>query len=509
MQHELGLSEVKWNQSNGGTSTEALNGEKINNITNLRCDQNSSLMKPQESLNATKEIIRDKLNDRNCTVMDSFVPKVIKNQNEDSVLINSKLSQAETKTSNNDIEESIISFNNKTTNLNLTDSFEFEFVHPTPNINSDNSQLENFNTASVAKQNVDDSLNRSCSNTFVSDQSLFEESFDLNQQFATCSVWDEKPEEVIHTSRDTSTNGNSGDSGLDFDSGSFLENVFASSFELETSKLSDEIIDHSQTEINPVVVSSHQISTESDNEISDLVLNSQGNSSNLNNLIINKSSKLVCSKRARKENAYKTSIVDEDESLQTAHTPKKRKIETTQLYSTILNKPKCSIPVDLTKLDVVDVCGDETLYNTFCSELFEQKVISLSLACKKASQSIPIIGLNILNKNSEELITPPIEQFVYKEHQVVGISITWGDNIAYYISFDDKSAVLNPHRSEIFKKLCSLRTLIVRIFDSKEQIKIAKLCLDWDFDCIAEDPKVGDWLLDPEGKEKNLQAMVR
>ncbi|KRT79780.1 hypothetical protein AMK59_6607, partial [Oryctes borbonicus] len=98
-------------------------------------------------------------------------------------------------------------------------------------------------------------------------------------------------------------------------------------------------------------------------------------------------------------------------------------------------------------------------------------------------------------------------EFSHGNKQISGISISWGSNTAFYIDFESKT-VHSKSKISLLKSTLSNRDLKVKIFDSKEQIKLLNICLQFDLNIIPEDPKVADWLLDPEGREKNLQAMA-
>lgn len=162
--------------------------------------------------------------------------------------------------------------------------------------------------------------------------------------------------------------------------------------------------------------------------------------------------------------------------------------------------------VDLSNIEIIDVCSNRELFKCFCKELREQKQISLSLGCIKLQIVKSKIGKNILNEenqNCDENL-----KFQYENKQLKGICIAWGGNTAYYVDFDSE-IIESQLKIVLLKNTLKNPELKVKVFDSKEQIKLLKLFLKIDVNTKLEDPKVADWLLEPEGRERNLQAMVR
>lgn len=152
---------------------------------------------------------------------------------------------------------------------------------------------------------------------------------------------------------------------------------------------------------------------------------------------------------------------------------------------------------DYENLEIVDVCANENLFKNFVSEIANVKVLSFSLACSKLEKNI--IGQNVINKSNK--IIP--NNFSFKDRLLEGISFSWGQNVTYYVSMTENNDIHN-----FLKNLFAKEDLTIRIFDSKEQIKVVERCCDVSFKCTIEDPKVGDWLLHPDNVEKNFQAMV-
>ncbi|KAI4459665.1 dna polymerase i [Holotrichia oblita] len=128
-----------------------------------------------------------------------------------------------------------------------------------------------------------------------------------------------------------------------------------------------------------------------------------------------------------------------------------------------------------------------------------------SIRCIKLEKAKPKIGKNILN---EENPNHDINlKFQHENRQLKGISIAWGSNTCYYVDFDSE-IIGSQLKIALLKNTLKNPDLKVKLFDSKEQIKLLKLFLKIEVNTKLEDPKVADWLLEPEGRERNLQAMA-
>lgn len=159
---------------------------------------------------------------------------------------------------------------------------------------------------------------------------------------------------------------------------------------------------------------------------------------------------------------------------------------------------------DFSNLEVIDVCGNEDLFKNFVREVSTKTILSVSIACRKIEENTQIIGRKFINNVPHEIAE---EKFIYKSKQVKGLSFSWGENVAYYLSLDSKIVKANDV-IDFLKIIFSTQQLIIRMFDCKEQIKVLKRCCNVNFHCLTEDPKVADWILEPDEKEKNIHAMV-
>lgn len=166
--------------------------------------------------------------------------------------------------------------------------------------------------------------------------------------------------------------------------------------------------------------------------------------------------------------------------------------------------------VDLTSADIIDVCENKELFSTFCKELKTKSEISLAIACEHFAQEKTLIGQTIFKTSNSNISRNNSERnkLIDGERLVSGISISWGGNTAYYISFVQLKYVQNEEKLKCLQTILNNNQLSMRIFDCKEQCKVLYNSCKISINCSMEDPKVADWLLEPEGHEKNLQAMA-
>ncbi|KAJ8948378.1 hypothetical protein NQ314_008417 [Rhamnusium bicolor] len=161
---------------------------------------------------------------------------------------------------------------------------------------------------------------------------------------------------------------------------------------------------------------------------------------------------------------------------------------------------------DFSKFDIVNVCTHISLLELFQKELMQQKCICLSLACSKVMEKRSLIGMNIIKQEVDNEDSKRQNKFCYNERGLDGFAITWDGSTVYYLSLTN--AEYNSKVLKILKSILGSKSMQVRLFDSKEQLKVLQHCCAISFKSKIDDPKVADWILDPEGKEKNLQALV-
>ncbi|XP_022909191.2 DNA polymerase theta [Onthophagus taurus] len=153
---------------------------------------------------------------------------------------------------------------------------------------------------------------------------------------------------------------------------------------------------------------------------------------------------------------------------------------------------------NLNNINIENIDNKES-FTKFQIEIKTKKSISLSLGCTEIeSIKKPKIGM----KSETQ-----INKVLSFNKEIKGIGFNWGTNTVYYVCFESTS-VSKLEKINLLKEIFNNPEIKVRIFDGKEQIKTAALSLGVDFNTNIEDPKVFDWILNPDGSEKNLQEMV-
>ena len=174
-------------------------------------------------------------------------------------------------------------------------------------------------------------------------------------------------------------------------------------------------------------------------------------------------------------------------------------------------------------LTVIDIAGHEILLETFLEECNEQDVIAFSVATE---QIVPAngIGASLIKPcTSSRGIPLPMSN-----EQVVGVAFSWGDMDTYYLSlcetFEASSKKRGLDVSQIGNNpLVPLKDrikLLESLFnpsnpkyhfvahDVKKQVKLLMCSCQIDIQCQLLDPKVADWLLEPDAREKTLNHMI-
>ncbi|KAK3917923.1 DNA polymerase theta [Frankliniella fusca] len=184
--------------------------------------------------------------------------------------------------------------------------------------------------------------------------------------------------------------------------------------------------------------------------------------------------------------------------------------------------PFPSIPVeDWSTYNVVDVCRSKVLFRTFSKEVLNTTVWSVSLSCEPGAkiQTSEAIGNKILKSQKpsrQDLKAKLASDFSFENCALVGVSFCFGGTDAYYLSLadtDELCAISVNDKLQLLKKIfCQNEKInkpLVCCFDMKEQFKLLFRCTGIRMlNLLLSDPKVADWLLEPEGKEKTFQSMV-
>lgn len=160
-------------------------------------------------------------------------------------------------------------------------------------------------------------------------------------------------------------------------------------------------------------------------------------------------------------------------------------------------------------VDIVDICGNSSLCQLAMEELQKATRCGFSVGLQhQAGRRKPLIGANLLINQvaaAEEREAAAGKEILFQLDDscfVAGIAFSLTDNVVYYLNLQQEE----HHQVNTEKKLQNLYSLLKRtdltllIHDAKEQLKALRRALP-DLKTVnvkVEDPKVGNWLLQPD-----------
>ncbi|KAK9874987.1 hypothetical protein WA026_005802 [Henosepilachna vigintioctopunctata] len=163
------------------------------------------------------------------------------------------------------------------------------------------------------------------------------------------------------------------------------------------------------------------------------------------------------------------------------------------------NEGENSTSRDLSKFNIIDVCKYKKLVHTFCEELLDQTDVVLSLACSKVEENTNKIGMNVNTSGTQKY------RYQFQNINVDGIAFTWDGKNVYYLYLETDGC---DKKTEFLRVFFEKKKIKVKMFDSKECIIMLNRALGLNISTQIEDPKILDWLLEPDGKEKNIHSMI-
>lgn len=161
------------------------------------------------------------------------------------------------------------------------------------------------------------------------------------------------------------------------------------------------------------------------------------------------------------------------------------------------------------RIDIVDCCGDFTLFKKAVEEVMLVDSLGMSLSIERLPYKIKnLIGGNLLiNQIENEKIGPQFVFHINDESYLNGIAISLGKNLSLFFDLQIEN---NKRTLEFLNTLFSRKEKSIVMMDCKDQLKTLKrvipdLC---EFQCKFEDPKVANWLLQPD-KSMNLAILTQ
>lgn len=161
------------------------------------------------------------------------------------------------------------------------------------------------------------------------------------------------------------------------------------------------------------------------------------------------------------------------------------------------------------RIHIIDVCGNKTLFDSASQEILSVKSFGMCLAVERLpNKTRNLIGGNLLiNQRKNEDLENHFEHHIDDETYLQGISISFGDNVSLFFDLQLKN---HKESLEFLIKILSKADITALIFDTKDQLKaLRKACSNLDgLSCKFEDPKVANWLLQPD-KSLNLLSLAQ
>lgn len=149
-------------------------------------------------------------------------------------------------------------------------------------------------------------------------------------------------------------------------------------------------------------------------------------------------------------------------------------------------------------LRITDVCQSESSLQNFFDDLILKNDVSFCLICTQSDKPVSEIGGNIFGSSDSN-------EKIDKNRKVHGFAFYWGEECFY----------LSVEKCEIYGKVIAklgdifkTEQRCVRMFDGKEYVKVLLGDCGLEFHCQIVDPKILDWLLDVEERERSFGSMV-
>ncbi|XP_055906695.1 DNA polymerase theta [Eupeodes corollae] len=159
-------------------------------------------------------------------------------------------------------------------------------------------------------------------------------------------------------------------------------------------------------------------------------------------------------------------------------------------------------------IQILDICGSQILFKNVIKELSEVRTLGFSIGLEKQeAKQKPLIGSNLLINQidaKENKIQQTERDFTVDDASYVsGISLVMSENVVFFLNLQNDNncqGVTREMKIEVLRGLIGNTELTLQIFDAKEQLKVLrKIIPDMEqIQCKIEDPKVANWLLQPD-----------
>ncbi|XP_046614510.1 DNA polymerase theta [Neodiprion virginianus] len=164
-------------------------------------------------------------------------------------------------------------------------------------------------------------------------------------------------------------------------------------------------------------------------------------------------------------------------------------------------------------LDIINVTLNDNIFKLFSNELKQKTEIAIALAHNKFVNDTIGIGSKLVSGSASRMKNKfkKNESCVYLDTVVNGVAISWGRNVIYWISFENRKegSITLKDRLQLLRDVFTDSSVNVRCYGSKEVYKKLHQCCKITPNCRFLDPKVAEWLLQPETDESNICDMAK
>ncbi|XP_015110592.1 DNA polymerase theta [Diachasma alloeum] len=201
-------------------------------------------------------------------------------------------------------------------------------------------------------------------------------------------------------------------------------------------------------------------------------------------------------------------IVNSDDETQRKMNPSRAKtVLKTQKDQKVREKLKRP---DFEDLEIVNI-REKAKFSEFKEKLASKSEISVALACETYLKDTITIGTKIIGASSLQepgKRSRRVETCVHNDKRLCGVAMSWGKSV-YFLSFENSEANRVPmkERMALLTELLGSR-LVVRCFSTKETYRTLFRCCGIAPSCRFLDPRVADWLLNPDSPEKTFTNLV-
>ncbi|XP_067619568.1 DNA polymerase theta isoform X2 [Eurosta solidaginis] len=229
---------------------------------------------------------------------------------------------------------------------------------------------------------------------------------------------------------------------------------------------------------------------------------------------------------------HKSSLSKKDASTHSPPTTSSIEVSDMSLENSLLKNPlqlnashilNCSktdtASTNFKRLELIDICGDQQLFDAALSELKEVKRFGFCLGLQQhENKRKPLIGGNLLinqkGARDEAHNETTVKDFQIDDNSyLAGCAFGITENIVYYMNMQMEGScreVTTSKKCEFLLSLLRSKECTILCVDAKEQLKVLCHVLDEhnDVHIQLEDPKVANWLLQPD-KFMSFQQMTQ